>query len=70
MSQPIERDGLHTHDTNPATATAGKAVNYRDSWRIFKIISEFVEGYQFLKSLKKEVTVFGSARLGPNNKFY
>ena len=45
-------------------------VNFRDTWRIFKIMSEFVEGYQFLADFKKEVTVFGSARTKPNDKYY
>src|SRR3989338_8355132 len=54
---------------NPAH-TAGKAVNYRDSWRIFKIIAEFVEGYRFLGGLTREVTIMGSARLNSNNKYY
>ncbi len=45
-------------------------VNYRDTWRIFKIMSEFVEGYQFIAPLHNEITVFGSARTKPNNKFY
>jgi hypothetical protein len=36
---------------------------YRDTWKIFRIMAEFVEGYQFLSGLKKEVTVLGSARL-------
>lgn len=48
----------------------GEVVNYRDSWRIFRIITEFVEGYQFLGGLKKEVTVLGSARFPANNKYY
>lgn len=51
-------------------ATAGEAVNYRDSWRIFRIITEFVEGYQFLTQFKKEVTILGSARLPKDSKFY
>jgi len=51
-------------------ATTGEAVNFRDSWRIFRIMSEFVDGYQFLNDLKKEVTVLGSARFKPNNKYY
>lgn len=51
-------------------ATAGEVVNYRDSWRIFRIITEFVEGYQFLGDLKKEVTILGSARIPSNNKYY
>ncbi|NQU83179.1 MAG: LOG family protein, partial [Parcubacteria group bacterium] len=45
-------------------------VNFRDTWRIFKIMSEFVEGYQFLSKFKGEVTVFGSARTSPQNKYY
>lgn len=50
--------------------TAGAAVNYRDSWRIFRIVTEMVDGYQFLSGLKKEVIVLGSARLPGNNKYY
>ncbi len=45
-------------------------VDFRDTWRIFKIMAEFVEGYQFLAQLKGEVTFFGSARLKPGTKYY
>lgn len=51
-------------------ATAGAAVNYRDSWRIFRIVAEMIEGYQFLGELSKEIIIFGSARLPSNNKYY
>ncbi len=37
--------------------------DYREPWLIFRIMAEFVEGYQFLSELKNEVTVLGSARL-------
>ena len=50
--------------------TGGAVVDFRDSWRIFRIMSEFVDGYQFLDGLKKEVTILGSARLPSNNKYY
>jgi len=40
------------------------------TWRIFKIMSEFVEGFEFLSSASKEVTVFGSARLEESNHWY
>lgn len=33
------------------------------SWKIFKIMAEFIEGFEFLSKLKKEVTFFGSARV-------
>lgn len=54
----------------PIVETAGEAVNFRDSWRVFKIIAEFVDGYNFLNTLKKEVTILGSARIPSNNKYY
>jgi len=44
--------------------------DFRESWRIFRIMSEFVEGYQFLSKMENEVTILGSARLKPDNKFY
>lgn len=40
------------------------------TWRIFRIMAEFVEGFQFLSSTKREVTVFGSARLPPTSRWY
>ena len=54
----------------PQLVTTGEAVNFRDSWRVFKIIAEFVDGYNFVGDLKREVTILGSARLAPNNKYY
>jgi len=45
-------------------------VDFRDTWRIFKIMSEFVEGYQFISQFRKEVTFFGSARIKTTNKYY
>lgn len=40
------------------------------TWRIFRIISEFVDGYEFLAGLKNNVTIFGSARLRPDDPSY
>lgn len=50
--------------------TAGEPINFRDSWRIFRIISEFIDGYQFLSKFKREVTILGSARLPKNGHYY
>jgi len=41
-----------------------------DSWRMFRIISEFVDGFELLGDVKNGVTIFGSARLKPNDKYY
>ncbi|MFH1632224.1 MAG: TIGR00730 family Rossman fold protein [bacterium] len=40
------------------------------TWRIFRIMAEFVEGFQFLSRLSSEVTIFGSARTPTDNKWY
>lgn len=40
------------------------------TWRIFRIMAEFVEGFQFLSTTKKEISVFGSARTPPGQKWY
>ncbi len=50
--------------------TTGEVVNFRDSWKIFKIMAEFVDGYQFLGKFQREVVILGSARIPPNNKYY
>ena len=41
-----------------------------DSWQIFKIMSEFVEGFETLSKIGPCVSVFGSARTLPGNKYY
>ena len=45
-------------------------IKTEDSWRIFKIMSEFVEGYETLARIGPSVAVFGSARTKPGNKYY
>ncbi len=47
-------------------------VDFRSSmhWRILRIISEFVDGWQFLGDIKKSATIFGSARFGEDDPWY
>ena len=40
------------------------------SWRIFRIISEFTEGFDELGNLCDAVSIFGSARLADNHPYY
>src|SRR5262252_6888630 len=41
-----------------------------DSWVIFKVMSEFVEGFEKLAKIGPCVTIFGSARIKPSNPYY
>ena len=41
-----------------------------DTWRIFRIMSEFVDGFETLSKIGKAVTIFGSARTKPGTQFY
>ncbi|VAW35779.1 FIG00650312: hypothetical protein [hydrothermal vent metagenome] len=42
----------------------------RETWRIFRILSEFVEGFEELSDIGPAVSIFGSARTSPRNKYY
>jgi len=41
-----------------------------DPWRVFRIMSEFVEGFEVLSRVGKAVSIFGSARTKPGAKDY
>jgi uncharacterized protein (TIGR00730 family) len=45
-------------------------IQISDSWRIFKIVSEFVEGFEKLARIGPCVSIFGSARTRPDNKYF
>ncbi|MCF6182832.1 TIGR00730 family Rossman fold protein [Lutibacter sp.] len=45
-------------------------VKTNDSWAIFKIMAEFVEGFERLSKIGPCVTIYGSARTKPDHKYY
>lgn len=45
-------------------------IRANDSWAIFKIMSEFVNGYETMGRIGPCVSIFGSARTKPDNKYY
>jgi uncharacterized protein (TIGR00730 family) len=45
-------------------------VKANDSWAIFKIMSEFVNGYEKMSRIGPCVSIFGSARTKPDHKYY
>ena len=42
----------------------------KDAWRVLKIMGEFVEGFEELDDLGPAVTIFGSARIGQEDRMY
>lgn len=52
------------------TTTVNDSLMARESWKIFQVMAEFVEGYERLVQIPPSVSIFGSARLGPGHKWY
>lgn len=45
-------------------------IKTNDSWQIFKVMAEFVDGFEKLARIGPCVTIFGSARTKPSEKYY
>lgn len=41
-----------------------------DPWRLFRIMAEFVEGFEHMSEISKGVSIFGSARIKEGTKYY
>jgi uncharacterized protein (TIGR00730 family) len=55
----------------PADAgAADRALNGREAWRIFGIMSEFVEATERLAQIRPAVSIFGSARVAVDSPYY
>lgn len=50
-------------------ATAGQGTS-REAWRVFGIMSEFVEATDRLNAIRPAVSIFGSARIAPDSEHY
>lgn len=64
MDKPVDliRDAFEQKNWNE--------IHITDSWRVFKIISELVEGFEKLARIGPCVSIFGSARTHYNDKYY
>jgi len=45
-------------------------IKTNDSWALFKIMAEFVQGYERMSEIGPCVSIFGSARLKPEDEYY
>ena len=66
FTDPVTEDEkfFRSPDGDPADFTR------QDTWRVMRIMSEFIEGFDTLASVRKGVTVFGSARTHPDDPMY
>lgn len=62
------RDTSKDHEKVPLDRPFDFAENA--NWRIFRIMAEFVSGFEFLADLRREVTFFGSARFTEDDHWY
>lgn len=46
------------------------ALSMRESWRLFKIMAEFVDGFETMSPITRGVSIFGSARVQPDEPLY
>jgi uncharacterized protein (TIGR00730 family) len=53
-----------------ANITSAESELTRESWKIFQIMAEFVDGFEHLASIKPSVSIFGSARTKPDHPYY
>jgi hypothetical protein len=56
--------------SNSKIARDSLSPDAKDVWRIFRIMSEFVEGFEEMASVGPAVTIFGSARTPPQDRYY
>ncbi|MGH2537369.1 MAG: LOG family protein, partial [Candidatus Promineifilaceae bacterium] len=59
-----------TEDQELLTRPAGADFLSSESWRVLRILGEFVEGFESLANLSQAVTIFGSARTKPSQPQY
>jgi len=66
MVKKITRDGRHlpgtTHDEQLLESPRPDEFTHTDPWRVFRIMGEFVEGFDELATLSRGIAIFGSAR--------
>lgn len=60
----------HTRHRHPGLSLLNDTQLTRESWKIFQIMAEFVEGFERLAQIKPSVSIFGSARTQPDHPYY
>ncbi len=59
-----------TKDPRPTVPNINDSLMSRESWKIFQVMAELVEGFERLVHIKPSVSIFGSARTSPLDPYY
>jgi uncharacterized protein (TIGR00730 family) len=72
MAKTTKRDapGHPTQDEQLLESPRHDEFRHTDTWRVFRIMGEFVEGFDELASLTRGISIFGSARTKPEDPNY
>src|SRR5687767_11386809 len=65
--EPVERT---TQDEQLLESPRADEFTHTDPWRVFRIMGEFVEGFDELATLNRGISIFGSARSKPDDPDY
>ncbi|RRA96971.1 LOG family protein [Paenimyroides viscosum] len=68
MEENLSEDDIRIQDK--LTQKSWNEIKTNDSWAIFKIMSEFVNGYEKMGRIGPCVSIFGSARTKNDNQYY
>ncbi|MGH8225485.1 MAG: TIGR00730 family Rossman fold protein [Gammaproteobacteria bacterium] len=63
-------DHFKLPDSGARKGPANDSLLSRESWKIFQIMAEFVEGFERLARIRPSVSIFGSARTAPDHPYY
>ena len=61
---------MHSKAKHPGLSPINDTMLTRESWKIFQIMSEFVDGFERLARICPSVSIFGSARTAPDHPYY
>ena len=61
---------IDQHSNRPQVPMLKDGELTRESWKIFQIMAEFVEGFEKLAAIPPSVSIFGSARTKPDHPDY
>jgi len=61
---------MDTNNNNQSEIEQQLQSSQEDLWRVFRIMAEFVDGFETMSKIKPSVLIFGSARSKPEDKYY